>query len=113
METVIQSPSEEEEGVVEYSATFENDIFEKQAKEQIIQALKELTVLRLPAQLKHIEDYAFAGVVRDAVIVPAECESIGSGAFAGCENLKYVKLLGNTTYETDSFDKGVVIDDNR
>jgi len=49
-------------------------------------------LLRLPADLKTIEDEAFMNLACEAVIIPEGCTAIGARAFANCEALTYVRI---------------------
>jgi len=49
-------------------------------------------ILRLPAELKYIEAYAFDGVAADVIEVPAGCSLIFGYAFDNCPNLKEVRF---------------------
>ncbi len=74
------------------------------------------SILFLPTGTLVIEDEAFAGGTFEAVIVPAGCETIYSGAFAGCENLLYVKIPASVTLiMPDAFEgcPNVLIDRSR
>ena len=53
--------------------------------------------LVLPASLTAIEAEAFTGGAFTYVLVPEGVEAIGSGAFAGCPNLRYVEICGTKT----------------
>ena len=63
------------------------------------------SILFLPTGTQAIEEEAFAGGPFEAVIIPDGCVSIGSRAFAGCENLLYVKIPASVTdIAPDAFD---------
>ena len=62
------------------------------AVQREIPALNTLNVMKLPAGVTEIEEEAFAGLACQAVILPERCSSIGSRAFAGCEQLIYVQI---------------------
>ena len=49
-------------------------------------------ILRLPADLRQIEAYAFDGVAADVIEVPAGCSLIFDYAFDNCPNLKEVRF---------------------
>lgn len=52
--------------------------------------LAGMTVLKLPDSLNTIEPEAFAGTAAEVIILPDGCTSVGSKAFADCDNLVYV-----------------------
>ena len=54
---------------------------------------EELT-LKLPGQLKVVEEEAFTGMSAEVIIVPAAVETIKSGAFEGCADLKAIIFEG-------------------
>ena len=60
-------------------------------------------IITLPATTKRIEEYAFAGIDAEAIIVPAGCEYIGDRAFVNCPNLVYVSYPESATLEGDPF----------
>ena len=51
----------------------------------------------LPANLKRIEEYAFADCYAASVCLPEGLESIGSGAFSYCWNLKRINIPDSVT----------------
>ena len=51
--------------------------------------------LKLPDQLRVIEVEAFTGVSAEVIIIPATVETIKSGAFSGCSNLKAIIFGGS------------------
>ena len=53
--------------------------------------------LTLPRALKQIGDEAFAGVPAEIIVVPDGATSIGSQAFANCENLGIVEIPATVT----------------
>ena len=87
---VTESPTDTTAGLLTYVAEFKDASLSTQKKDVEIPALKDMLVLRLPVRLKTIEEEAFVGNASEAVIIPDNCESIGSKAFAECKNLKYV-----------------------
>ena len=58
---------------------------------------KTLKALSLPSDLTVIEAEAFAGLPIEAVIIPDTCKTIGSRAFADCEDLLYVSIPSGIT----------------
>lgn len=88
--SISQPPSNDASGYIVYSAVFENSAFESQEKRIEIPALKELSVLSLPEQLKVLEAEAFSGVSAQAIIIPEGCTTIGPKVFANCPNLIYI-----------------------
>lgn len=79
----------------------------------MIPALNEMNLLYLPTTMDLIEDVAFYGIPAEAMINPDGCRPIGSRAFAGCENLLYVKIsVSATQIASDAFDEcpKVIID---
>lgn len=59
--------------------------------------------LDLPDDLTRIEDGAFQGGAFQVVIIPDGCTSIGSMAFAYCQNLRYVSYKEGTIIAEDAF----------
>ena len=51
--------------------------------------------LKLPDQLKVIEEEAFTGMSSEVIIIPASVETIKSGAFVGCADLKAIIFEGS------------------
>ena len=51
--------------------------------------------LKLPDQLKVIEEEAFTGMSAEVIIIPASVETIKSGAFVGCADLKAIVFEGS------------------
>ena len=67
--------------------------------------VRNIVYVTLPANLKSIEEEAFAGSAFEGVIIPEGCESIGSRAFADCPNLVYIKIPATVTdIAADAFD---------
>jgi len=59
----------------------------------------------VPANTKEIRSGAFTGMPMEEFILPEGVESIGSGAFADCDDLLYVNLPGSLTeIAADAFD---------
>ena len=48
----------------------------------------------LPPHLKEIEKYVFEHCKFNSIDIPSEIETIGEGAFWGCENLASVNVVG-------------------
>ena len=67
-----------------------------------------MTILTLPAALKQINADAFRGASAQVVIIPDGCESVGSNAFADCENLRYVFLPEGLIPMEDAFGEETV-----
>jgi len=111
VETIVQSPTETEEGIVTYAAYFTKECFEVQEGETlIIPPFGGSNVLRLPAGLTVIESEAFAGMSRiEEVIVPDGCTFIAADAFADCPSLIYISLPDYTEIEGGAF-TGLVLD---
>lgn len=59
---------------------------------------------KLPAAARVVSEKAFTGLVMDEVLVPADCETIESHAFADCANLRLVRIPGATNVEEHAFD---------
>ena len=75
-----------------------NESFEEQAKTIAdIPSLDEMALMQLPAQLKEIEEEAFAGMACEGIIVPDGCTSIGAKAFADCKSLIYIRIPSSVT----------------
>jgi len=53
--------------------------------------------MKLPAQLKTIEEEAFSGIIAQAIIIPNGCTTIRDTAFADCPNLLYVWIPKSVT----------------
>ena len=95
---VAESPSDGSGGSTRYTAEFVSEGFAPQEKTIYdIPALSEINVLRLPANLKEIEEEAFESLPCEAVIIPDGCTTIGSRAFAYCTNLMYVRIPASVT----------------
>ena len=77
----------------------------------------DLTRLELPADLKEIEDRAFAGITANVVVVPEGCTRIGSLAFDNCSGLYEIRIPKSvTSIADDAFGstKGfVIVTENR
>lgn len=83
-----QAPTETSPGYFFYGFFYEDPYY----KEVTIPALGEMNVLYLPEGLQAIDAEAFMGTPIQAVIIPDTCFSIGSKAFAGCTELRYVSM---------------------
>ncbi len=60
--------------------------------------------INTPASLKKVENEAFSGTGVERIIISETCESIGSLAFANCENLTVIDIpFSLTSIEDDSF----------
>ena len=96
---VVYPPSEEyETAYAAFSDEFINSAFAAQYTIiRTIPPLSTLNVLDLPDDLETIESEAFAGANCEAVLVPDGCTTIGSKAFANCEDLFYVLIPESVT----------------
>lgn len=65
---------------------------------------EHLRVLELPAQVTTVEAEAFMNLPVQVIIVPDSCRSIGPRAFAGCEELLYVRLPEGAEAAEDAFE---------
>ena len=102
---VALAPTDAEMGATTYAAAFENEAFEPQTRtETDIPALRDMALLRLPEQLRHIEADAFASLACQGIIIPDGCESIAPGAFANCEQLIYVYIPAGVSVGEGAFD---------
>ena len=54
--------------------------------------LSGLSTIVVPESTLDVKDEAFLGVAAEVVVLPKACRSIGSRAFADCENLRYAVL---------------------
>ena len=61
------------------------------------EVLENVQVLKLPAQLTEIKEEAFAGLPCQVVIIPEGCKTIGSRAFADCDELLHVSIPTSVT----------------
>ena len=93
----ITSPTYDTTGLASYGAQFNNAAFSKQEKSIEIYALKDMKIMKLPAQLKTIEEEALSGIFAQAIIVPNGCMTIKANAFADCPNLVYVWIPKSVT----------------
>lgn len=75
-------------------------------KQRTIPALCDLTVLRLPASLKTIDNEAFSNLSCQAVIIPYGCKTIKAHAFQGCKKLIYVQIPSSVTSIADDAFEG-------
>ena len=91
---IHEIPQQEVEGSYYlYSGEFANPAFgQVYLGSWPIPALQDMTILTLPADLRVIEEEAFAGISAQAVFIPATVESIGSRAFADSNSLLYVVI---------------------
>ena len=115
MAEITLSPTKTTAGQRTYISTaFENTAFTPQQVIAVdLPALNMLDMLWLPESVSKIGDEAFEGDAFQGVIIPDGCASIGSRAFANCENLRYVYIPESVTeIEDDAFldSKQVVID---
>ncbi len=111
--TVTNRPTEDSAGAYAItSMPFQNSAFAVQSKTGFtIPALKNLNVLRLPADLEEVRENAFEDTSIQAIIVPSNCRIIDSEAFLNCRQLIYVQLMShNTTIAEEAFGSDVLID---
>ena len=111
--TVTKRPTENNAGAYAItSMPFQNSAFTVQSKTGFtIPALKNLKVLRLPADLLEIGESAFEDTSIQAIIVPSGCRRIDPEAFRNCGQLIYVQLMShNTTIAEETFGSDVLID---
>ena len=104
---IHEIPKQEAEGSYYlYSGEFTNPAFgQVYLGSWPIPALQDLTILTLPADLRVIEEEAFAGISAQAVFIPATVESIGSRAFADSNSLLYVvTYLSSDQIPADAFE---------
>ena len=101
-----KGPTETAKGETLFTAAFANEAFGTVTKAAAdIPALKDLSVLRLPAALKEIDDEAFRGLTVQSIIITDGCTKIGSKAFADCPNLIYIRIPASvTSIEGDAFE---------
>ena len=102
---VGKSPTQTEKGETLYTAEFENEAFTTQTVTlQNIPALSEMELLILPESVTQVGDEAFLNLSIQGVIIPAECETIGARAFAGCTEMIYVQASRSTVFAEDAFE---------
>ncbi len=115
--TVLHSPTQADAGEYQLvSDSFTNTAFAAQSESGSIPALGSMNVLKLPAAMKKIESEAFANIACEAIILPEQCTSVGSKAFANCRGLRYVLVTSpDTAIAADAFDGCglVIVDRNR
>lgn len=73
------------DGVAEYRSG--NDCLAFDVGVRLIRGNAALQTLRLPGNIRAIEDEAFAGASVERVEIPEGCERIGARAFADCDSL--------------------------
>ena len=106
---LFKAPTDTEQGETVYTAVFESPAFGVQTRIAAdIPALNDMALLRLPAELRVIDDEAFMGLAVDGVIIPDGCTEIGSKAFAECPNLVYIKVPASVTGIADDAFEGSV-----
>ena len=72
--------------------------------------IENISVLRIPAGTKKIEEEAFAGTASQVVIIPEGCETIDTRAFADCLELLYVALPDSVkSIAEDAFEGSVKV----
>ncbi len=100
----VDSPTEEEEGSVTYvSDEFSKAGFERQTKILMIPALKDMSVIYLPAVLREIGNEAFVNLSCEAIIIPNTCISVGNRAFQDCKKLRYIRIPLSLDIPADVF----------
>ena len=110
---VTKSPTQDKAGTYTYCASFTNPGFPLIFKDEIIPALKDMKTLELPDKLATVEEASFENLGIEAVILPDECTEIEDGAFAGCENIRYVWIpekLGTLPEGTFADSEGMILD---
>ena len=101
----LTMPTESEGGLyLIESAAFENAAFEQLSLRYELPALGTLSVLRLPGELVELDEESLERTDCEAVILPASCRSVGSRAFKGCAQLRYVFLSAGTSIAADAFE---------
>lgn len=70
------------------------------------ETIEDVTVYKLPSGLKTIEEEAFAGLPCQVIIIPQGCTTIGSRAFADCEELLYVQIPDSVSRIADDAFEG-------
>ena len=74
-------------------------------KQKPIPALKDMSVLYLPASLTTVEREAFSNSKCQAIIISKGCTAIKSHAFSGCKRLLYVYIPRSvTSIASDAFE---------
>lgn len=102
--SVTTSPTELQKGSITYTASFNNDTFEKQTISVDIPALCELNVIYLPASTQYVGEKAFANLPCQAIIIPEGCASIASRAFVNCRKLIYIQIPLGTLVAEDALE---------
>ena len=73
----------------------------------------EVEKVVLPAELKAIEEDAFAGGTFACVVLPDGCKAIRAGAFRDCAQLRFIEIPTSvTSIDSSAFDgcgKGLII----
>ena len=88
-----KAPTETKAGKAVYtSEAFTMDGCTVQTRTVTIPALNKMPTMTLPSGLTVIEKEAFSNLGCEAIIVPAGCTKIEEYAFAGCKNLKYIRI---------------------
>lgn len=66
--------------------------------EQKVIPVVEVEKVVLPAELKAIEEDAFAGDSFECVVLPEGCKAIGAGAFKDCAQLRFIEIPESVDY---------------
>ena len=100
------APTNDTKGETEYTGIFTNTSFATQSMVvEDIPALKDMSLMKLPAKLEIISDEAFANLACEAIIIPDGCKMIGARAFADCRRLIYINIPASvTSIATDAFE---------
>ena len=81
--------------------------------EQKVVPVVEVEKVVLPAELKAIEEDAFAGGTFACVVLPDGCKAIRAGAFRDCAQLRFIEIPTSvTSIDSSAFDgcgKGLII----
>ena len=74
-------------------------------------------ILRLPSNITHVDDEAFASTRAEYIAIGKNCTTIGAHAFANSENLQWIDMMySNADIESSAFDscpKACIVTKNR
>ena len=73
------------------------------------ESVSRCSLLRLPENTRTVEGEAFAGCAAEAVLIPAGCESVASGAFAGSPALRWLICSPDTAVSAGAAEEDVLI----